>query len=152
MKYFYFILIFLNLFLISCGEKTEEEKVDSSKSTVTNPNGMSEMSMIMEDWYTDMKNISDVLKTGKMYSVNTPTMETRNIYKAKTSKDNIHGKQFDAFVQSYYYNYGQISNASSWKEQVDEFNLTVTVCTNCHMEFCPGPIVRIKKLEVYNGE
>ena len=125
-----------------------EEKETSVKHVVINPNGMSEMSLIMEDWYVDMKNISDVLRDGKMYSRNTPNMEKRNIYKAKTSKENIHGKEFDAFVQSYYYNYSQISNASSWGEQRDEFNLTVTTCVNCHQQFCHGPIVRIKKLFV----
>lgn len=135
-------LIFL-FFLTSCyaNEKPQDER------KITNPNGMSEMSLIMEDWYKYMKFAGDDLKQGRK-AMRIHSIEDKNIFTAKTSKKNIHGKEFDAFVHGFYYNYSQISKASSFNEQVEEFNLTVNSCINCHQQFCHGPLGRIKKLIV----
>jgi hypothetical protein len=147
MKFLYPIFFFVSMFLIACSGSTEGSTSPTETAKVTNPNGMSEMSLIMEDWYNAMKNISDKLNSGnKVKSI--PDAEAKDIYKAKTSKPNIHGKEFDAFVQSYFYNYSQIEKAGSVEEQKTEFNLAVKSCLNCHEQFCHGPMVRIKKLTV----
>lgn len=120
-------------------------KVICKEPVITNPNGMSEMSIIMEEWYTNLENIFQKLSSGKQLN-NIPDTEVDDIYKAQTSKPNVHSEQFDAFVRSYYYNYSQLSKAGSIKEQISEFNLTVRSCLNCHEQYCHGPMVRIKKL------
>jgi cytochrome c553 len=136
------------LFLVSCATK-DDDKNEQTKSEikVTNPNGMSEMSLIMEEWYNSMKIISDELKAGhKVEEV--PTINQDGIFSAKTSKPNVHGNEYNAFVETYFYNYNQLKKSGSLQQQTNDFNLTVTSCVNCHEQFCHGPIVRIKKLAV----
>ena len=138
----------IDLLAFSCSTKdTEIEDKKSTTNEITNPNGMSEMSLIMEDWYTSMKAISVNLNEGKLCN-EISTIEEEKIFKAKTSKENIHGKEFDAFVENFFFNYKEISKASTVSAQVDQFNLTVKSCINCHEQFCHGPIVRIRKLTV----
>lgn len=139
-----FILALIALVLVSCSDKEKEKPMTKE---VTNPNGMSEMSLIMEKWYTSMKSIAMTLNEGNVSKEITEINE-QTIFTAKTSKENIHGKEFNAFVETFFYNYNEISKASSYAAQVEQFNLTVKSCINCHEQFCHGPIVRIRKLAV----
>lgn len=128
------------MIIFSCGRQQEE---------VTNPNGMSEMSQIMEDWYKQLDIYSSELKAGKKVQEVTP-LDEKKIFTAKVSKnkDNVHGEAFDGFTNSFFYNYHEIGKAATYEEQLKAFNLTVQSCINCHEQHCQGPIVRIKKLKV----
>lgn len=144
LKIFFFIF---SISLFSCSN--QEEKKAEKKVKITNPNGMSEMSLIMEEWYDVMLKFSSQLKDNYVVD-NVETIKQNDIYKAKTSKTGVHGKQFDAFADGFFYNFNEIENTISYGEQVAQFNLAVKSCVNCHEQFCPGPMVRIKKLTVAN--
>lgn len=136
--------------LMACGgeeKKPTEEKVGDI--VVTNPNGMSEMSIIMEEWYQVLLKYSKQLRDN--YEISSfETIRQKDIYKAKTSKEGVHGEQFNNFVENFFYNFNEIENTISYGEQVAQFNLAVTSCINCHQQYCHGPIERIQKLKVNN--
>lgn len=136
----FFICLVIAGIVISCG---------GNEQKVTNPNGMSEMSQIMEDWYNQLETYAKQLKSGKKIETFV-TLDQQKIYTAEVSKekDNVHGEQFDGFTDSFFYNYNSVSTAPTYEEQVKAFNLTVKACINCHEQHCQGPIVRIKKLTV----
>lgn len=136
-----FIFAVVVLLVFSCGEE--------KKAEITNPNGMSEMSLIMEDWYNQLAEYSKSLKAGDQIKTFVP-LDEKNIYTAEVSKekDNVHGEQFNAFTESFFYNYNNIGKGKNYAEQVEAFNLSVTACINCHEQHCQGPIVRIRKLTV----
>ncbi len=152
MKLTYFIIVCVFLFVYACSsEKEKKEKTVCAKpGEVTNPNGMSEMSQIMEDWYTSMKIISEELRAGRMVK-NVTSFDEQKVLVAKTTKTDLKKEQFEAFSHSFFYNYNEIVKASSLEDQRDKFNLTVTACVNCHEQYCHGPMVRIKKLSVISS-
>lgn len=137
----------------SCGEQKQESNTgnttNAQQTKVTNPNGMSEMSLIMEDWYTVLEKYAEQLRENKKID-DFKTLDHEKILTAEVSKekDNVHGEQFDAFSESFFYNYDNIGTSASYDEQVQRFNLAVKACINCHEQHCHGPIVRIKKLTV----
>jgi hypothetical protein len=136
----FIVCLGLGIVLFSCGRDQQE---------ITNPNGMSEMSLIMENWYKQLDVYSKDLKAGKMTADYAP-LDEKKIFTARVSKskDNVHGPAFDGFTNSFFYNYHEIGKAVTYEEQVKAFNLTVQSCVNCHEQHCQGPIVRIKKLTV----
>lgn len=132
--------------LLACTSPKPKTANEHQKNTVTNPNGMSEMSILMEEWYASLQNTYTQIKNGKLAPVN--PIPTQEVFKAKTSKSNVHGEQFDAFAESFLYNFESVQKATTLEEQSKAFNLSVTSCINCHEQFCHGPLVRIKKLRL----
>lgn len=149
MKYFFVFTIFILVFMACGGHEEKSAENNTTQVKVTNPNGMSEMSLIMEKWYQQLEVYTKQLKAGKMLD-QFVELDHQKIYTAEVSKekDNVHGEQFDAFTDAFFYNYDNIGKAQTFEEQVKHFNLAVTSCINCHEQHCQGPIVRIKKLKV----
>lgn len=156
MKYFLFF-ISAALFLFACGSNKEEDKKaekDSSAtcakpSEISNPNGMSEMSLIMEEWYSELKKVNEELKQGKKAEA-IRSFDFEKVKTAKTSKQDVHGDVFNGFVDAFAVNYNSIQSAATLEDQIKQFNLTITACVNCHEQHCHGPLVRINKLRIKN--
>lgn len=151
---FYISIVVL---LFSCGNNKEEEKTtktDSSASCskpseISNPNGMSEMSLIMEEWYSELKKVNEELKQGRKAET-VRGFDFEKVKTAKTSKQDVHGDVFNGFVDAFAVNYNSIQSAATVEEQIKQFNLTITACVNCHEQHCHGPLVRINKLRIKN--
>ena len=60
-----------------------------------------------------------------------------------TVKTDVFAGMADAFL----FNVQALQKADPHNRK-DIFNTTVSSCISCHQEFCPGPIVRIKKLKL----
>lgn len=134
--------------IVACnGGKPQEEVKKPAQHVVTNPNGMSEMSLIMEEWYNAMLVMKSRLEAGTLVETAEP-IKTAEMATAQTSKQNIHGEMLDGFTESFVLNYQAIAKGKTIAEQSRTFNLAVVACINCHEQYCQGPIVRIKKLSV----
>lgn len=148
MRYTSTIVILILLFVYACSSH-EEKKVEACKKPgeVTNPNGMSELSQIMEEWYAALKAAGDSIKAGKL-AKEIPAFDEKKPLTAQTSQPDMRKDNFGPFLEQFFYNYNNLRKATDGYTQASEFNLTVKACVNCHEQYCHGPIVRINKLRI----
>lgn len=136
--YFYLIFLFVLLGLVSCGESSSEIKS-------LNPNGDSELALLMRDMYEDGQRVKkeilagnkpDILKKFKEIHTSEPTEE------GKTSSE-----EYIMYADAYLNSLKLLESADADNIEVS-YQAMVQSCINCHKVLCPGPIVRIKKLNL----
>jgi hypothetical protein len=149
MRYTSTIIIFVLSFVYACssGEKNNADAGPKKKAEVTNPNGMSELSQIMEDWYAALKMAGDSIKVGKIAN-NIPAFDENKPLTAETSQPGMRKDNFKPFLEQFFFNYNNLRKATDGYSQASEYNMTVNACINCHEHYCHGPLVRIKKLSI----
>jgi hypothetical protein len=146
MRSIIFIAALLAVSLFSCkseNEKTAEDSVASCKTKSLNPNGDSELALLMREFvaYTDSVK-QDVLNH------RTPRPQPENlshILSAKKTDETIDKSVFDPLARAYIANV-EYFYTSKPEEQIDNYNSMVNACIGCHQNFCGGPIKRIQKL------
>ena len=139
-----FFLFLLMLVAASCTEQTKEEAIPTDVIVAPiNPNGDSELALLMRDMFDNAMQIKEQVKNGEK-----PTFKVAfdEIHSA-TSTDPADAKsdRYAAFAQSFSSTLKTLENASA--DDLDlKYNQFVGSCMNCHQAMCPGPMVRIKKL------
>ena len=112
-------------------------------STDMNPNGSSDLSLLMREMLDHaqsarklaLENKVDTTIPASFIKIHTATatdFETKNSY-------------YDTFADLYLNavkSYGKASNT----EAISNYNNLVNTCLACHSTHCPGPVPRIKKL------
>jgi hypothetical protein len=157
------ILVFILYFALSCtNEATEESSTQNSKPKIDeplnastpqlsnastpkplNPNGDSELALLMREMFDDGMRIRqqildgeepDVLKKFEAIHTAVPTEE------GKTDSD--HYRQM---AKAYVAALKTLEDATV-EDRYDSYQAVVQSCMNCHKAICPGPMVRIKKM------
>ena len=110
------------------------------------PNKDSELALLMRKMYLDADSIKQLIitETGTVSDEFIKELET--VHTANPTDPDVKTATFDAFNQSL------ISQAKALQgnpeNKTEEFNRLVSRCIDCHQNFCPGPIKRIKKLRI----
>lgn len=116
-------------------------KNDGSKPL--NPNGDSELAVLMRQLYEDGVRVKEQVKKGEPVSIQ---VDFEQIMTAKsTDPEKMQGPDFPHFATSYVEAMKALRDAPPAEAQ-DKYSAMVATCMNCHKNSCPGPIVRIKKL------
>ena len=136
------VTVFLSLLLagLAC---TSENKADCAAPAPLNPNGDSELALLMRDMFDDAMRMKKQLQKGEQPVVQKKFTAIRSAEatvpeKAETTIYKVHAETHLATLEA-------LQNA----ELADAPNLyhnMVESCMNCHRAMCPGPMVRIKKL------
>lgn len=141
-----FLFIIISLF-ISCDE-TNQDSSKEKAATVTkslNPNGNSELAMLMRGMYEEAERVKEQIKKGEE-----PTLQIDHgkiLTAHATEPEKANSKEFKDFAKMYLSNLDQLQKAN--KDNVEMvFQSLVESCMSCHQQLCPGPMVRIKKLRV----
>jgi RNase P subunit RPR2 len=126
------------ILLASCENET-------SKKKPLNPNGDTELALLMRAMYDEGELMKEALAKGEKHklSIAFETILTAHA----TEPDKAASPEFKAFAK----NYINIMNAykeSSAEQLSDNYHSMVSNCKSCHEALCPGPLVRIKKLEI----
>jgi hypothetical protein len=137
----YFVILLSICFILSrCGKKTDE-----SCDRPTNPNGDSELALLMRDMTTHLeqekKNMDAHLHPGKMPE------EHKKIKTATPTDTKQLSESFAGFAQMY------LDALTAYHTSAPEnhrfaYNNLVKTCISCHSNECPGPVKRIKKLMI----
>ncbi len=116
---------------------------DCSEQKPLNPNGDSELSLLMRLMYDDGMKIKEQIRMGEKPDI---SFDFEKIHTAEaTEPDRMKTPDFDVFADSYIQAVQAYKSAA--KEEAESyFNSIVTACMNCHQAVCPGPKVRIKKM------
>ena len=127
-------------------ERQLEKSCEVEKVVDNTPNEDSELALLMRKLYLDADSIKRLIENDKGTISNDFIAEIEKVHTAIPTDPTIKTPEFEAF------NKLLISTARTVQEneidKVSGFNSLVSRCIDCHQSFCPGPIVRIKKLEI----
>lgn len=132
------IIVILIVGLAACGPQQE-----SKKQKPLNPNGDSELALLMRDMFEESDSLKQLVVDGKQLS---GLKKYQDIHSAIPTDPTVTGPVFEAFAEAYIQSIKALETADS--SSVFNFNHMVDQCMNCHTEFCPGPKKRIKKLYI----
>ena len=114
-----------------------------------NPNGDSELALLMRDMYTDGMLTKQQILDG------TPPEVHVKYHQIHTAKPTEPEKTADPDYTTYatLYEASVKSLLESDKEhRVESYHFMINACMNCHKSICPGPTVRIKHLYLSEKE
>lgn len=133
-------VVFLTFFL-ACTDV--EQSSDHLPPIQPNPNGDSELALLMRDMFDDGMRMKQLIKAGKVPEV---IENFRKIHSAQaTEPEKVASEKFKLFADAYLNSLENLKDASTG-EVKELYNGVVESCMSCHRALCPGPVVRIKKL------
>ncbi len=149
-----FYSILLSLLLVACNEpagkvgkgqaatKVQEEKCGSSKSRGVVYKG-SELALAMRSMHDHLEEAGKLLKKGEQVPDSLLPDFDHILTDKPTNPDEI-GPKFYTFAQGWLGVYEDFRN----DRNTESYNKVMNTCINCHEQFCPGPIPKIKKLKL----
>lgn len=146
-------VVFISALFFSCQEKVnecngcEEKIVDQEEKIATNEELVmytpSELASLMQEMYDANKDWKEEILKGNIPK-DFPE-KYKKIHSAESTNENAGSEFYNGMASSYIQAVEDLTNATP--ENVKErYNVMVNVCVSCHMQVCPGPITRIKKL------
>ena len=127
--------------ILSCINNTEE--CSTPVVEPINPNGDSELALLMREMFDDGMRMKAQIENGKKPEV---LKKFEAIHTAEaTEPEKAASDQYKVFADSYLAMMEALQNSSE-EEATMLYKGMVETCMNCHRSMCPGPIVRIKKM------
>ena len=137
MKSFIAPAIILGCLLFSCAEEKSE--------WTTNPNGDSELALLMRDMYDESMLAKTALANGEKLDL---VMEHEGIFTvAATEPDKQSGDLFKAFGTRYLELVEELKDPNNPNPE-QSYTKLINSCKNCHSALCPGPLVKIEHLVI----
>lgn len=137
------------LFVIVCVTQLCFVSCSNGKQKSLNPNGDSELALLMRQMYEDGMNTKQQLLDGKPPVIN---VKYHQLHTAKaTEPEKVASPNYAAFANAYeasvksFLESDETNRAATYHSMVD-------ACMNCHQTICPGPTVRIKHLFLSDSE
>jgi hypothetical protein len=126
---------------------TPENTITSALADTTdrNPNGSSELSMLMRDMQKYTTDAKADIKAGKAPAPY--PSEFDKVHTAKISDGVSKSEYYKQFADLYVMavkNYA----ASTPATRVETYNNMVSSCLACHSQHCPGPVPAIRKMSI----
>jgi cytochrome c556 len=145
-------LLFFVLFAANCSDSAEKKNAEkttadslASCAKPLNPNGDSELAMLMREMMTSASNLKEMVKQG-----NLPEKfpeEFLKIHTAQPTDSETKKASFEAFADNYISNL-QALYKSPKEDLTKNYNALVNSCASCHSQHCPGPLKAINKLKI----
>lgn len=141
--------LLLIIFILGACKNEQSEKAKKTNQLIiseVNPNGDSELALLMRDLFLEADSFRIMIANGEG-NINQEFLDKiRKSHDAIPTKPEMKPAEFDA------YNQLLLNEATLLLESdtltIDQFNLMVDRCMDCHHSVCPGPTKRIKKLYI----
>ena len=122
---------------------------ENPRSRIINPNGDSELALLMREMFEDGMRTKQQILDGKEIRLgfdyrSIHSAEATESEKVKTTEYMLMAKAYEASVDSLL--------ASEGPSRADAFQLMISTCANCHKTMCPGPMVKIRKMYLTDDE
>jgi hypothetical protein len=142
-KLFFVTSIFV--IVLSCSQ--DDEKTSSTKE-VYNPNGDSELALSMRQSFEQTEQIKHNIEKGD-FTIPEGYVENLQLFHSATPTDpEVKNELFTQFSNSLYLIANDLVSSSDLNQRKEVYQALISTCISCHQKFCPGPIVRIKKLNL----
>lgn len=113
-------------------------------TTDVNPNGSSELSLMMREMYTHTAAARKALDENKV----APYPESfLNIKTAKPTDEETKKEYYNTFADLYLQSLENYKNSDK-KNLQRNYTALINTCLGCHSSHCPGPVPKIKKLQL----
>ncbi len=133
------LLLAISIYALSCANSGE----CNNTAAPLNPNGDSELALLMRAMFDDAMLMKEQLNQGKKPS---PSIDFQKIFTAHaTEPEKAASAEYQAFARTYV-QVMQAFEAADHQKATKLYEAMVNNCTNCHQALCPGPLVRIAKL------
>lgn len=135
--------------VLSCAQ-TDNKKTPGAILHPVNPNGDSELALLMRAMFDDGIKMKDQVKEGKIPQ---SVLEYEKIHTAAaTEPEKAASPAYKAYSDQFLSIVKKLK--TSEEDQVEHFyTQLVHSCMGCHQAMCPGPMVKIKKMYLdYEGE
>jgi len=134
-------LMILFVMVFSCSQV--DNRVPGAILAPINPNGDSELALLMRAMFTDGINMKEQVKEGK---VPESVLEYEKIHTAAaTEPEKAASAEYKAYSDQFLSIVKKLKTSD--EDQVEHFyTQLVHSCMGCHQAMCPGPMVRIKKM------
>ncbi len=142
-KTFSMIAVLASFFFLARGINPASEIVFGQEDTLLNPNGMSELAILMRDMQKYTNDAKAAIKAGKPPLAYPVSFD--KIYTAKIS-DGMHKSDFYKSFADLYIMSVKNYNNSKPEQLIETYNNMVSACLACHSQHCPGPVPVIKKM------
>ena len=140
-----FILI---IFFFACNQSEESCAAPAEASAVSNnPNGDSELALLMRDMFKDSWKARQAVLKGENPGLDIETLERIHSAQA-TEPEKAASPVFAAMSDTYLQAVKALNAASDSAGLSKQYSLMIKQCEVCHQQFCPGPLVKIKKLRL----
>lgn len=139
-------LLFLFIFhvLCSCNNEKACKPAETTGKKIINPNGDSELALLMREMYDEAFALKQKIDEGK---IEAGFLDHEKILTAHaTEPEKAASSEYKAFAQAYLHQVKQL-NSSSPNVKKEQYSYLISQCKNCHKALCPGPLVKIHKLE-----
>lgn len=138
------ITLFFSLLIFLTFTCSDANTADSSLPPIQpNPNGDSELALLMRDMFNDGMRMKQQIEKGDQLEV---LKKFEEIHTAQaTEPEKAASPKFKMYADAYLNMIEQLKVSSPEDTKV-LFNGLVESCMNCHRALCPGPMVRIKKM------
>ena len=142
------ILSFILGFVYSCADSVEQVSEFKNPEEIVNPNGDSELSLVMRNLHFEANKIKANLENKEPVDLNVLRGLTAQLTTAAPTDSNV--------LDSNYYMLSelllkQLDDIPEGEDQRLVFNGFVNACVTCHKNTCPGPIDKINALLVEEG-
>ncbi|MEL6538748.1 MAG: hypothetical protein AAFP77_28920 [Bacteroidota bacterium] len=138
-------LILLVLLGVACtAEQAESPKVAKGIQHPINPNGDSELALLMRAMYDEARIMKKQLANGEPITM---TLDHEAILTAHaTEPDKAASETFKSFASAYLQAVEELKIAPP-ERRVNIYDQMVSTCMGCHQMLCPGPMARIRHLQ-----
>ncbi len=132
------------VFLSSCNTETKMAISAENKTQPSlNPNGDSELALLMRDMYDEAERIKTQIKNEEEVTID---LDHESILTAHaTEPEKAASPEYKAFAKAYLQSLESLQAANQLQLE-SQFNHLIANCMACHQSLCPGPMVKIKKL------
>jgi hypothetical protein len=135
-------ILFLLLLYLGCSE-------GKGPSKIFNPNGDSELALLMRDMYDDGMVTKEEMLQGKQPEVR---VKYHKMHTAKaTEPEKVATPNYNAFAQAYEDAVTSFLKSDP-SHRVETYQSMINSCMNCHQTMCPGPTRKIKHLYLSEAE
>lgn len=138
--------IALLLLVLGCvSESGETNKPSPAVSKPLNPNGDSELALLMREMFEDGERMKQDILDGKVPKIGVDYEAV--LTAAATEPEKAASDAYHAFALTYIETMKAIEKADP-EEAATLYVSMVKTCMDCHTQLCPGPKRRIRKLEM----
>tara|TARA_B100001115_G_scaffold173085_1_gene156885 strand:+ start:1772 stop:2260 length:489 start_codon:yes stop_codon:yes gene_type:complete len=128
-------------------EATAEEKTPQPKKELE-MNEPSELALLMRSMYDRNLALKKQIMDGDI-----PESFPEDFLNIHTAKANENlNETFDALAKEYIKNMEAITKAENREEGIQAYNNMVGTCASCHTIYCQGPLPKIRKMRIQEGE
>lgn len=144
--YFSFLSAIFSI-IISCNENKSETAPKIIRTESLNPNGDSELAILMREMLAHAKYTKERIEDGLSEQTKFPENHLK-LVTAKATSPEKRGEGFNEYAEAYLASLKELHTPNGMR--IYNHNNLVNTCINCHKSFCTGPIPTIEKLIITN--